>query len=145
MAAPRFQCPVNLCLMDKAVGRLFTRCAREEVNALGFNDLEHSPKIERWFTRIWASEEDESRRFNFSFQMSEAEMRDASHDWAVRLKDVTSKIRSYYMDASRGHLCFACRECEDSSGFRDTDEELIVRHIMEEHPPLPLVKSAIKC
>jgi hypothetical protein len=137
--------------MDAAMAGLFNRCAREELEeALDDDDLEHCQKFEPFFTRIFASEEDESGRFNFRGLMTDAEIRDAAHDWAARLKDVNSKIRSYYMDAWRDHLCFVCRECEDSrdfrfDSFRSADAAVTVAHIMEEHPPPPLVKSAKKC
>jgi hypothetical protein len=147
MAAPRFQDPGHLYLLgDTAMATLFIRFTREELEALDDDDLEHIEKIQGPFSRIWAREVNESGRFNFRIQLTEAEIMDVAHDFAARLKDVHSKIRSYYMDAWRDHLCLACKECEDSSGFRTADDaDLIVRHIMEEHPPPPLVKSAKKC
>jgi hypothetical protein len=126
MDAHRFQGPGHLFLITNAdTAALFNRFTREELEAL-----------------------DESGRFNFRVQMTEAQFRDAAHDWAVRLRDAAGKIaRTHYIRTGYlgGTQVFECKECEDSSGFQSTDVAATVAHVMEEHPPPPLVKSVGKC
>ena len=79
---------------------------------------------------------------------TEAEIRDAAHDWATRLRDVTGKIGSSHCIIN-GFLgateYFSCRECEPFDSFRPSVAAVTVAHVMGEHPPPPLVKSAKKC
>jgi hypothetical protein len=135
-------------LMDAATAMLFNRLTREELEAMDDDDLEHIEKFQGHFTRIWAREVDESGRFNFRVQLTEAEIRDAARDWATRLRDATGKIGSSHCIIN-GFLgateYFSCRECETFDSFRPSVAAVTVAHIMEEHPPPPLVKSAKKC
>jgi hypothetical protein len=80
--------------------------------------------------------------------MTEGQIRDAAHDWAVRLKDLEGKIAAshYNINGVWGDTqYFLCRECETLDAFRSAHAAVTVAHIMEEHPPPPLVKSADKC
>jgi hypothetical protein len=140
--------PGHHYLMDAATATLLDRFTREELEALDDDDLEHIEKIKGPFACIWAREVDESGRFNFRVQLTEGQIRDAAHDWAVRLKDLAGKIAaSHYPNTGfpGSTRWFSCRECGDSSPFQSIDTAVTVAHIMEEHPPPPLVKSAKKC
>lgn len=110
--------------------------------------MEHIENFKGPFAPIWAREVDESGRFNFRVLMTDAEIRDAAHDWATRLRDAAGKIDSAHYPNTGfpgSTRWFSCRECEDSRGFQSIDTALIVSHVMGEHPPSPLVKSAKKC
>lgn len=135
-------------LGNTATTALFNRFAGEELEALDDDDLEHIEKFKEPFARIWAREVDESGRFNFRVQLTEAEIRDAAHDWATRLRDVAGKIGSSHR-VINGFLgatdYFSCRECEPFDSFRPSVAAVTVAHVMGEHPPPPLVKSAQKC
>jgi hypothetical protein len=79
--------------------------------------------------------------------MTEAEIRDLARDWAFKLKNSLEKMRITCYVSSFGGCTelFVCKECEDSSGFQSSDALVTFGHIVKEHPPPPLAKSAEKC
>jgi Txe/YoeB family toxin of Txe-Axe toxin-antitoxin module len=127
---------------------LINKFTREELEALDDDDLEHIEKFEGPFAGIWSREVNESGRFNLMVQMTDAEIRDAAHDCATRLKYAAGKIDSAHHPNTGfpgSTRWFSCRECEDSFPFQGIHAADIVSHVMRQHPPTPLVKSAIKC
>lgn len=138
--------PQLLVYIDNS--NLMSKFREEEWEALTGDGLKHTlKKVAEPFTDWWYAEGYESGKFDFTARMSEAEIRDAARDWAFKLKNLLEKMRStrYASGVWGSTELFVCKECEDSSGFQSSEALVTVAHIVEEHPPPPLVKSAIKC
>jgi len=121
---------------------LMRKFREEEWMALTGDGFKHVEKIAEPFTNWWVEDGYETGKFYFRDPMTEAEIRDAARDWAFKLKYLLEKMRSTRYGWTEW---FVCKECEDSSGFQRSDALVTFGHIVEKHPPPPLVKSAKKC
>jgi hypothetical protein len=126
---------------------LMRKFREEEWMALTGDGFKHVEKIAEPFTNWWVAEGYETGKFDFRAPMTEAEIRDLACDWAFKLKNLLEKMRiTCYVSGFGGCTeLFVCEECEDSSGFQSSDALVTFGHIVEEHPPPPLAKSAKKC